>query len=335
MSKILITGATASQGSVDANNRTDRFSGLLNRALNAADIDSQIMFTKSTVSKDFYDQYDLVLVGIAPVNSMSAYRVYDALATVNALKDSGKLRIIIDAPEPSIIFQSFKSALLNPDILKKNHFANRSSYDRIISDSKFFAETLDSVEYLLSSPLDIITPKVPTVDATKFDYGIPNHDGGTLTQINVDSMLSTFYLSEVEVDRKFWVAEYPNQKWASTMAKTLTKPVLSIKRSAYDDKTSLVSRLHHSVGYLLNVYKNDLPWWSSNIMLSLSCGVPVFSDWRWTQHIGKSWTDLPAHNELIGSKERLALAINQKEEYLSHCQSLDAIAIDVAEKISV
>jgi hypothetical protein len=64
------------------------------------------------------------------------------------------------------------------------------------------------------------------------------------------------------------------------------------------------------------VYRNNEPWWSPALAQSLSVGVPVVTDWRYTASLGVEWSHLASSIEEMSEEERFALAGNQKDSYL-------------------
>jgi hypothetical protein len=316
MDKVLVTGATASQYSREAHDRSTRFGGLLSDALQncGVSVDVKSMGIESS-SKDLTD-YDSVLVGMAPITSLSSNKMYTALHTFMNAYEDGKAKVFFDAPEPHLVYQSFKSVLNNPAILSKNLYAKREGYEKVSTDVILNKKILSTIEFLLDGDYDIIVPSVPYYEASRENYGIPLGKSGQFYALNFDSKFKDDFNILLGEQAKYWSAENISSKWSRNISKTIAKPVLGIKRSSYDTNKDYVSRFQHSYGYLLETYKNSTPWWSPNIMLSLSCGAPVFSDWRHTGSLGTTWSGLPHSVEELTHEERYALSVGQKESYL-------------------
>ena len=100
MSKILITGTSAPQASAEANERSLSFSKVLSIVLSQQGhtVVQQIPDVSWTLND--LDEYDCVLVGISPLTSLSANYVYGALSVIDVLRDTGRLRLFFDAPDP-------------------------------------------------------------------------------------------------------------------------------------------------------------------------------------------------------------------------------------------
>ena len=103
MSKILITGMSASHASDKTNLRSLSFAGVIKLVLEQQG--HEVVQVNPEVSWNLKDleQYDSVLVGLSPITSLSANHVYGALSVIDVLLDSPKLRLFIDAPEPGKI----------------------------------------------------------------------------------------------------------------------------------------------------------------------------------------------------------------------------------------
>lgn len=315
MKKVLITGATSSQYSIDAHKRSARFAGLLNSAINFQGVYSELKsLPVDSTEKDIKD-YSSVIVGLAPVSSLSANKFYASINTLsNAIKEN-KHQIFFDAPEPHTIFQSYKSVLKNPSILTKDLYSAREGYQRVVNDSSFRTSVLETLEYLLEGNYDIIYPSLPYYSPTRGSYGVPTGKG-SFTGLNFDSLFADTFNVSIKEKSKYWLVESPNTKWAKDIALNVAKPVIPVRRNAYDTESDYIARMQNSFGYLNGTYKNDTLWWSPNIMLALSCGIPVFSDWRHTGELGLHWSGLPHSVEDITYEERCSLAMSQKVRYL-------------------
>lgn len=319
MKKVLITGSTSSQVSIEAQRRSPRFCGLLNSAFSYSGTQAEVRnVTFESFEKEKLDNYDLVIVGLAPFTSLSANTIFNSLHTINMLRGSSKLKIVLDAPEPHLVYRSFRSVLANNDILTKNLYSKRSGYNLVSSNNGFKKSVLDTMNFLMSGEYDIIVPSLPYFEPTRSVYGIP--EGGShkdLLGFNFDHLFSSFDNSSETAESKFWLVENINAKWAKNISQTLSNPVLPVKRNQYESQNDSIKRMQESYGYLLNTYKNGLPWWSPNIAVALSCNTPIFSDWRHTGLLGFYWSFLPHTIEEYSREERSTIARHQKETYFS------------------
>ena len=103
MSRILITGMSAPQYSEALNRKTLGFAGAIKIALEqAGHTVTQKEPDTRWVLRDF-TQYDVILVGLSPLVSISSNGVYGTLHTIKLMQNSGKIIYFVDAPEPSKI----------------------------------------------------------------------------------------------------------------------------------------------------------------------------------------------------------------------------------------
>ena len=128
MSKILITGMSAPHASAEANKRSLSFAGLICNVL--SQMGHEVVQDDPDISWNIndLDQYDLVLIGLSPLTSLSANRVYGALNLIDLLQESSKLRFFIDAPEPTRITASLRAIVKTPDNLTKPFYSYRKGF---------------------------------------------------------------------------------------------------------------------------------------------------------------------------------------------------------------
>jgi len=97
--KVLITGCTAQQTSKKHAERTPTFSNLLGQNFKNAGIDVTFASPQISWEKSYLEEFDLVIVGVAPTTSISANKIYPAFITANKCREIGNLSLLIDAPE--------------------------------------------------------------------------------------------------------------------------------------------------------------------------------------------------------------------------------------------
>lgn len=317
MANIFITGSTASQCSTEAQKRTTKFSGLLNNAFNASGHSSNIYTPSVTATIDNIENYDSVIVGLSPFTSMSSHRIYSALYTLGLALDAGNAKILLDAPDPHLVFKSFRSVISNPSILTKKNYSARHQYDLVMSNSSVRNKIMETIEIVASEGIPTIIPSVPYFNGTREQYGIPESSSHPdLISLNLDSMRGLSFDGSYS-QSKYWSSDDAKSEWSKKIEKTVSKPVLPIKRTAYDTEYEYVERLKNSYGFLMPTYKNNLPWWSPNILLSLSSGTPVFSDWKLTESMGYYWSLLPSDAESFTIEDKLEHARAQMIYYLN------------------
>ena len=162
MSKVFLTGMSAPQASPSANQKSFTFAGLLNKVL--TDAGHEVVWASPSVymTEETLDKFDAIVVGISPLTSVGANRVYGALNVINKLKNSDKLTLFIDTPTPSQIEPSLKSVISNPETLTKSFFSYRKEYSNVVSDKDIFQSVLSGVHYLYNNEwTQTIYPKLP------------------------------------------------------------------------------------------------------------------------------------------------------------------------------
>ena len=133
--KILLTGCSASQASESLNSRLPTFPGLLKAALSYAGHD--VVFdspSMSTTKKDL-ETYDYVVVGLSAPTSVSSYRLYGALSTIDQAKEVTNLVYLVDAPEPHKLWNGIRALAKKKEEIVKPFYSRRPDYDRA-SDPK-------------------------------------------------------------------------------------------------------------------------------------------------------------------------------------------------------
>lgn len=333
MDRVLITGATASQYSDSAHKRSARFSGLLHSALNYSGVTASMSAMPVNSDSSAYKDYESVVVGLAPVSSMSANKIYAALTAVGHARENSNLKILFDAPEPHLVYQSLRSIVSNPEILTKPLYSSRFGFSEVSSNKDFRNFIMETIEFLLSGDYDVVVPRLPYFSGSREIYGIPEVNGRDLIELNFDRLFSDRLNISKSQGSNYWVIENPSTKWAKDIAKTVSNSVIGVRKTQYDTESDYINRMHNSYGYLLNTYKNGTPWWSPHIMVAMSCGIPVFSDWRHTGALGTYWSALPHTVESMTNEERLFVSEMQKISYLDFCPDWDISSKYAARKI--
>lgn len=317
MKKVLITGTTASHTSVQANLRNMKFTGLLSMSLIHSGVEIEL---RDVSSSESFEQYDKVIVGLSPFTSLSSNKIYNALDTINRSGD--KTVLLMDSPDPHLVYRSMISAVNNPSIMSKDLYSQRRDFQEFINNKKFSESVVSGMNKVLNEKLPLLVPSVPYFSHTTDSLRVTTED---LIELNFDSFFESDNYHEERKSSKYWLADSRKNIWVEQIKDSVSNPVLNFKRSHYDSDIDLVDRIIDSFGYLKNNHKYDNPWWSRNIMLTLSCGIPVFSDWRHTSKMGDSWSLLPHTVEEMSNTQRKELSLEQKSSYLSLCPSWEEI----------
>ena len=314
--KILITGSTASQTSPRVSDKSPTFAGLLKFVL---ECDNHSVFWKSPsmkMTKEELDDYDIILVGLSPISSLSSYSIYGSLSVIDHALSLGKLKLYLDAPEPYKIYASYRDILNNPENLIKPFYSTRREY-ALTQDPDEFSRLLNAVRYLHNNPWDnLIIPGFPWSRADYISASVPNVVPEKTNVLCLDSAM--FLLENNFSDPSegfYWCSDALGSKWSRQISKTLEYPVEAFRAQKWDTHASMIDRLSSSIGVLISVYKDDDPWWSILLSQALFAGVPVVTDWRLSGYLGMEWLRLPSSIEDMYLEERMDLAVKQRELY--------------------
>lgn len=317
--KVLITGSTAQQCSTRAASRTPTFSSLIAKGLHDADVDVSIAEPSIYTTRKELEEYDAVLVGVAPPTSLSANKIYPAFSTAAKAKDIGNLVLFIDAPEPYKIQSSLKSCYLNNSDLQKSFYERRKSYSHLLEDKNFRDEVQGFVSYLY-------TDKWPTTIYPAFGWSENKNSARSITGLDATNlfpvMVDSYLLQDAEPSREFhltreyWTCDSMKTQWVSEVVPTLSYDVVPTRLSKWEFEEDTLERIGKSVGTLVSTYRSAESWWSPALSQSLSVGVPVVTDWRNTSYLGSEWSYLGASIEEMTDAERFAVAEAQTSSYL-------------------
>jgi hypothetical protein len=315
--KVLITGSTSPQASVKTATRTPTFASLLSHSFISQGISAELVEPSTELTTEKLDKYDAIFVGIAPPTSLSANRVYPAFAVANRARHLGKLVLFIDAPEPYKIQASLKSCYLNISDLQKNFYWRRKSFHEFTETVEFQEEVYQFIEFLYTEEWPtLLYPAFPWFPQELISKALPNATNSV--PVNLDeTLIQVGRISpDLEADRTYWTCDAPRTKWAAKVSNTLALPVMSTRKSRWDLEDITLTRMRRGVGTLISLYRSDEPWWSPALSQSLSQGVPVVTDWRFSQALGAEWSYLPSSVESMSTPERFELAVSQRDFYL-------------------
>lgn len=317
MAKIYLTGMTASQASPGANTRNLAFAGVLNKVLLSRGHEITWGDPSLDVTKDFFDQYDLVLVGVGPITSLSANRVYGVLNTIGLLWGSSKLRLFIDAPGTVQIGASLRAIEANPTSLLKEFYSYRKGYKEVVSNVALSSRISNAAHNLATNPWpQTLYPSLPwksDVDAAK---KLPSNIAQSLVGINLDSHLIEEYpMLEEKADK--WVVDSVALKETEKLVATLGFPTLPMKWNKGVTDNQVQDQLNRSMAAIIAPNKGDGSWWTYRYAQAFNALTPVYTSWVETEEIGPSWGILASAIEDLTAEQRLKLSISQRIEYLN------------------
>jgi len=335
MSKILITGMSASHSSEKANLRSLSFAGVMKLVLEQQG--HEVIQENPEVSWNTKDleQYDSVLVGISPLTSLSANHVYGALSVIDVLLDSPKLHLFIDAPEPAKITASLRAMVKTPDNLTKPFYSYRKGFSSA-TQPNMLENLLDVIDHLLNKQWPTtLYPSLPWTDEIKHVADcLPEGAGNSLVGINLDSyLISTQDMIEIE-RRDKWVVENYSTKWVKSTTSTLTHPTVPMKWSKAWTDEQVSTQISSGLGALIPPYSSST-WWSYRYIQCMNNLTPIATDWKESQLIGSSWTHLASSIESMSQEERIRLAKDQRDSYIINIPTRRDAAINLSQALDL
>lgn len=316
MSKIFLTGMSAPHASPSANSKSLSFAGVINKVLTDAGHDVTWASPSVYMTTESLDKFDAVIVGVSPITSVTANRVYGALNVIGRLWGSPKLHLLVDAPNASQIDVSLRSVFTNPENLTKPFFSFRKEHSNVLADQDIKTFLLSVVGLLLSGEWgSTIYPKLPwkSFDSVKLT---PNAKKN-LVGISLDSHLITDVVSSTEKAIK-WCVDNPNADWTKSVVATLTVPNAPMKWNKGSSDLEVAEQISRSIGALIAPSKKDGTWWSYRYIQSLNAGIPIATDWQESRIIGEAWSVLASSIDTMSPSKRDLIAAAQYESYVAN-----------------
>lgn len=340
--KILVTGCTASQSSHNAINRYPTFTGLIHGAF--TELGHEVFLTKPhlSYSKEYLDRFDAIFVGLASPSNLSAHYSYGAFALANKARELGKLRLIVDMPEPQKIKTTVRDFYTGTDNFYKDFYSRRAQYyEASIPENR--EQILSFVDHLHNEKWEqTFVPSMPWFSKNIITKHIPNLDQDSIVSLCYDrALIDDAEDIFSESNKTYWCADSPKSAWTKKISKSLTLPIYPTRNNNYSTNEMVIDKISSSVGTLISTYQGGDPWWSVAISQSLIAGVPVVTEWRHTAELGAEWAYLPSTIEEMSSEERLVVAQTQKDFYReavpSYADSLEktARALDNQSQLSL
>jgi hypothetical protein len=313
---------------MSANGRSLSFAGLIYRALTEDGhevtwADPSVTYTKASL----LNKFDAVLVGVSPITSLSANRVYGALSIIDHLWGSEQLTLFIDAPQVNQINFSLKAIQTTPGNFAKSFFSNRKEYSAVSSDEKLQQRLLKCVDKMVYTQWPtVMYPALPWSSTEKIKELLP--EGVTsLVGINLDSYIIEDRVP-AEERRSKWVVDLYKNSWVEATLKTLVSPHAPMKWNKGWTDVQVLEQIDRSMACLIAPHKREGSWWTTRFAQALSSLTPVVTDWKESSQIGPEWSLLAAHVESLSESQRLEVASSQRSSYLQNIPSKShAVAI--------
>ncbi len=319
MKKILITGMTSSQASSRLNERSTTFAGLMRQTLREAGHAVTLLPAELDWTTETLAPYDSVVVGVAPLTSLSANYAYGALHALSLLWDDERLTLYVDAPQPRQIAVALRAVLTDQRALTKPVYATRRGYGHVSTSAKTRKRLLDGAAHLLNGTWP--TTLYPALPWKMEDFDVADALPGKsypvdLRGINLDAYLLDRPRREDAVERhNCWVADLPGSPWVRSTAATLQYDVEPMKEHKGWTDAQVETQLAHALGAMVPPHKPGGTWWTPRYAQALHAGTPVATDWSEARQLDASWDKLAATIEEMSAQERLACATRQLETY--------------------
>lgn len=335
MAKIYLTGMTAPQASPSANIKNFAFAGVLNKVLLSRGHEVTWGDPNLEATDGFFESYDLVLVGIGPVTSLSANRVYGALSIIGLLWGSDKLRLFLDAPGLSQIGASLRSIESNPTNLLKEFYSYRKGYKEVVSNVALSARISAAAHNLaVDTWPTTLYPSLPWKSDEEASKKLIKNAADALVGINLDSHLVEENPELVEKLDK-WVVDSMSLRDTKKLVDTLGFPVTPMKWNKGVGDSEVKDQIARSVGAIIAPNKGDGSWWTYRYIQALNTLTPIYTSWTETSPLGPSWTTLAHSIEDLSVDQRLKLSISQRIEYLNSVPSKEQSAKSLEDALGI
>jgi hypothetical protein len=320
--KILLTGATAAQVSATKNKDVLTFAGLVNRALIDGGHDVTWIEPSVNMSKDYLDEFDSVVVGLAPPTSTGAHRIYGALSVAQYASELGSLRIMIDAPEPRKLWYGLRTIYNKPEELTKDFYAKRREYSSVLNE-----DVLDRLHSAVTGLYErpwakTIYPKFPWMSFPSVSSYIPQTSSSNLVGLSLDSwVLENREFQTESVESDYWAVDVYNSSWTKAMEQTISGRTVPTHATKWQSDEIALETIRKSIGCLVSTYYRGDPWWSPALAQAISVSTPVVTDWRLSSYLGAPWSLLASNVEEMTPSQRYALSYQQYDTYVANTLS--------------
>ena len=308
---------SAPQASPSANSKALSFAGLLNKVL--VEDGHEVVWASPSVymTRETLEEFDAVIVGVSPITSMGANRVYGALNVIQTLWDSDKLTLFIDTPTPSQIEVGLKSVINNPESLIKPFFSYRKEYSNVSADKQIFKNLVNAVNMLYEADWQkTIHSRLPwkTLESIKLSPNVKKN----LVGLNLDAYVIFDVDSSSNKERASkWVYDSNDSNWYKNVTQLLKMPTLPMKVSKGSTDTDIYNQIERAIGVLISPDKRDGTNWNYRYAQALNARTPIVTDWQESSVLGSAWSVLGYSIEEMSQNKRDLVSLAQKESYLA------------------
>jgi hypothetical protein len=308
--KILFTGMASSHSKPSSN--VTFFSNLAERVSGLADVEWHS--PSVTWTKDYLEQYDAIFVGVLPLTSPSANKVYGAMNVINLMFDSPKLTLVLDHPQIWQYKHGFNSVDRDVNNIFTNFYSKRPEF--ALARDVYTETIVEANRQLLTKPWPkTIYPALPWGELKNVDKFLALYAEESLIGINLDAWLLEDSISDAP-RRNHWVVDYPNTGWSKGLEKLLEMPVTPLKEKARVLDSEVLKTIQQSSGLMLSPQERDCgTWWSYRLIQALNSRTPVLSAWLETRSLGPEWSLLGSEWESLSMSDKLDVSNAQIESY--------------------
>jgi hypothetical protein len=309
--KILFTGMASSHSKPSSN--VTFFGNLAERVGSLADVEWKS--PSVTWTKDDLEQYDAIFVGMLPLTSPSANKVYGAMNVINLMFDSPKLTLVLDHPQIWQYKHGFNAADRDVNNLFTNFFSKRPEF--IIARDVHADSIVEANKKLLTKKWPrTLYPALPWGAGLKnVDKFISLFAEDSLIGINLDAWLLSNDSSDAP-RRDHWVVDYPNTGWSKSLEKLLELPVVPLKEKSRVSDEDILNTIRQSSGLMLSPQERDSgTWWSYRLIQALNSSTPILTAWLESRSLGPEWSLLGSEWESLSMSDKLDVSKAQLESY--------------------
>jgi hypothetical protein len=331
MKKILITGMTASQCANETITRNMSFSGLLKRAFEHAGYEVDLLVPSLSWTKEDLQQYEKVLVGLAPVTSLSAHYSYGALHTMDLLLGDFRMVFYIDAPEPVKITSGFNAWYTDTSNMTKKFYSARRDYKEAakVENEERFARVIG---HLMNDMWHMtLYPTLPWDYAGDKPIGqLPSGANKAIRGINLDAFGindSSYPAHKTKYDDVFAI-DQAKTRWARNIQLTTNTEFTPMRKTKAWTDAEVQEQIRKSKAVVLTPYPSSGTWWSYRYLQAISSLTPVVTEWRESASTGMAgWNMLVSSIDEMGLSDLNMVAGVQYGSYLGSIQSKDNAAL--------
>jgi hypothetical protein len=318
--KILMTGMSSSHCSIGEN--VTFFGSLYSILSEIAEVavrDPKISWTKEDL-----DDYDYVFVGITPITSISANKLYGAITVLNHLYDSDKLRLIVDSPQVWQYKNSLESFKKNPNQIYKKLHKHRKDY---------LAASTTHWDVATSLAEKMINFKWPKTYVPLLPWGTESTASASLRFVRKDSLVG-LKIDSIHLNKKRlsvsrldqWAVENVKSRWWLNLIDFIALPGVSTAagRGLNDKHSEKV--ISESMGLVVPPQDRKVgTWWNYKYVQALNNNIPIVTYWQDTIDFDRSWAVLAYQVEDMKNHQRQALSAAQWDSYVRELPTRDAL----------